>query len=88
MRVETLDRLFQVAIILGKATEDVFKLTGKNMVRQIQLIWVVSLFDCRYEKSCFRNATLRVYVLLLSFSFLICCLLLIFWLFVFVSVFF
>jgi len=51
VRVETLDRLFQVAIILGKATEDVFKLTGKNMVRQIQLIWVVSLFDCRYEKS-------------------------------------
>ena len=32
VRVDTLDRLFQIAIILGKATEDVTKLTGENMV--------------------------------------------------------
>lgn len=32
VNVESLERLFQVAIMLGKATEDIDKLTTKNMV--------------------------------------------------------
>lgn len=32
VNAESLERLFQVAIMLGKATEDIDKLTTKNMV--------------------------------------------------------
>ena len=32
VNAESLERLFQVAIMLGKATEDIAKLTTKNMV--------------------------------------------------------